>query len=496
MRSVPGYAPLTATVLRAHSDALPEQSHVLRDHALDVARELSRLCHATGDAPQARRDRAWALHNLAERHQAVGDWEDAREAAAAAAALREDLAHDGTLTLRTEWADSLLVLSQACGMTGRLMEAYDSRRPGVEPLPRAGGGGRRGAGEARARTGAGTDQPVTGGLAARPERDSLRPDRPVRRSHRGGRPARPSTGLRVPRTGPAPARQGADGARHEPLAPATASGGTGAGRGGGEGLSPVGRGEPGRVHRRPRARSDGPRRRLQRRLSAPRRGHGAGTGSDRTAAPAGRELPGVHRSTLAQTLHNLALGQSQEGDAAAARESIREAIEHRRALARDPHGVAVPGLARSVSVLAGFHERTGDDAAAAEGFEEALEIYAHAPLPLNASNLNAQSGTALDLARAYDALGRPTEAAAPWGRPLPSGGASASTPRASTRRGMPAASTTVPTCTGSTAVPSRSASCCARPCRTTAAWPSTARRGASGWPSACMTSAPATRGPR
>ncbi|MDX6315741.1 MAG: hypothetical protein QOF44_5205, partial [Streptomyces sp.] len=126
LRSVPADAPLTATVLRAHSDALPEQSHVLRDHALDVARELSRVCHPTGDDPQALRDRAWALHNLAERHLAVGGWEDAREAAAEAAAIRKDMADDGAMTHRTEWADSLLVLSHACRMTGRLMEAYDA----------------------------------------------------------------------------------------------------------------------------------------------------------------------------------------------------------------------------------------------------------------------------------------------------------------------------------------------------------------------------------
>ncbi|MDX6312026.1 MAG: hypothetical protein QOF44_1490, partial [Streptomyces sp.] len=134
--------------------------------------------------------------------------------------------------------------------------------------------------------------------------------------------------------------------------------------------------------------------------------------------PLARELPGVHRSTLAQILHNLAWGRFNEGDHAAAREFIREAIEHRRALARDAYGVAVPGLARSVSALATFHVRTGDHRAAVEGFKEALEIYAHARLPLSASNLNAQSGTALDLALAHDALGRPTDAVAPLGQAL------------------------------------------------------------------------------
>lgn len=126
LRSVPADVPLTAAMLRAHSDTLPEQSHVLREYALDVARELSRLCHATGDDPRALGERAWALHNLAERHLAVGDWEDAREAAGAAAAMRARTADDGATTHRTEWADSLLVLSRALSMTGRLMEAHQA----------------------------------------------------------------------------------------------------------------------------------------------------------------------------------------------------------------------------------------------------------------------------------------------------------------------------------------------------------------------------------
>lgn len=126
LRRVPADAPLTATVLRAHSDALPARSHVLRDHALDVARELERLCRAGGHDPRALRDHAWALHNLAERHLAVGDWERARQAALEAAAIREDTADDGATIHRTEWAESLLVLSQACDMTHRLMEAYDA----------------------------------------------------------------------------------------------------------------------------------------------------------------------------------------------------------------------------------------------------------------------------------------------------------------------------------------------------------------------------------
>lgn len=71
--------------------------------------------------------------------------------------------------------------------------------------------------------------------------------------------------------------------------------------------------------------------------------------------PLAEDLPGVHRSTLAQMLHNLAWEQSDAGDAAAARESIAEAVEHRRALTRQPYGTPVPALAQSVSALATYH---------------------------------------------------------------------------------------------------------------------------------------------
>ncbi|MFI7236081.1 tetratricopeptide repeat protein [Streptomyces cyaneofuscatus] len=420
LRAVPAYAPLTATVLRAHSDALPEQSHVLRDHALDVARELSRLCHATGDAPQARRDRAWALHNLAERHRAVGEWQDAREAAAAAAALREELANGGSLTLRTEWADSLLVLSHACRMTGRLMEAYDAGDQALS-LFRALAQEDGEEGEKRER-----------GLA----RALINQSQAVWQLDPGTMPfdqiARSDdhTEEAVRRARALVSRR-----RHPELDPlllvrALTERGTNLWR----------------LQRHPEALAlDEEAVKTSRRLAeenpdaytadlaralmglavnygAASRPRDEAMALEREAIgllrPLAGELPAVHRSTLAQTLHNLALGLSQEGDDAAARECIQEAIEHRRALARDPHGVAVPGLAHSVSVLATFHERTGDDAAAAEGFEEALEIYVNAPLPLNASNLNTQSRTALDLARAYDALGRPTEAAAALGQAL------------------------------------------------------------------------------
>lgn len=134
--------------------------------------------------------------------------------------------------------------------------------------------------------------------------------------------------------------------------------------------------------------------------------------------PLARELPAVHRSTLAQLLHNLAWGQFDEGEYESAREIIREAIEHRRAMAHVAPGTAPTDLSGSLSALAAFRAHAGDHRAAVEGFQEALEIYAHAPLPLSASSLNAQSSTALGLAFAYDALGRPTDALAPLSHAL------------------------------------------------------------------------------
>jgi tetratricopeptide (TPR) repeat protein len=126
--------------------------------------------------------------------------------------------------------------------------------------------------------------------------------------------------------------------------------------------------------------------------------------------PLAGDLPGVHRSTLAQMLPNLAWEQFDAGDAAAARESIAEAVEHRRALTRQPYGTPVPALAQSVSALATYHASAGDHRAAAEGFEEALATYERTELPISASDLQNQSGTALKLAHSYDALGRSADA--------------------------------------------------------------------------------------
>ncbi|MFF9626614.1 hypothetical protein [Streptomyces griseosporeus] len=125
LRTVPADAPLTVGLLRGHADTLPEQSHLLRAYLLDVARELNRLCdEAPEDSARARLDRAWARHHLARRHLAVGNWEEARRAAEDAAALCERAAADGATGSRTEWADALLVLSEACLKAGHLTQAH------------------------------------------------------------------------------------------------------------------------------------------------------------------------------------------------------------------------------------------------------------------------------------------------------------------------------------------------------------------------------------
>ncbi|MFD4651264.1 trypsin-like peptidase domain-containing protein [Streptomyces sp. NPDC058441] len=402
--------PLTATALRAHSDALPEQSHVLREYALDVARELSRLCRTTGDSPQALRDRAWALHNLAERHMAVGDWEEARVAAGDAAALRRTQADDGTSTHRTEWADSLLALSQARRMTRHLMEAHDAGDQALvlfRTLAAQGGedGEKRERGLVRAlinqsqvvwrldpsaipfdqiaRSDDHTDEAVRRArtLAARhPDLDPLLLTKAL--AERGAnlwRLQRHSEALSLSEEAAETARRLA---RENPDAYAAD-------------LASALMG-------------------LAVDYSNATRPPGEAMALVREAIellrPLAGDLPGVHRSTLAQMLHNLAWEQFDAGDAAAARESIAEAVEHRRALMRQPYGTPVPALAQSVSALATHHASAGDHRAAVEGFEEALATYERTELPLSASDLKNQSGTALKLAHSYDALGRSADA--------------------------------------------------------------------------------------
>lgn len=406
LRSVPADAPLTADVLRKHSDTLPEQSHVLRDHALDVARELSGLYQATGDDPRARRDRAWALHNLAERQLAVDGWEEAREAAGAAAAIREGLAADGTTTRRTEWAESLLVLSRALRMTGRLMEAHAVGAQALDlfhTLVAEGGEEqeKRESGLVRALI---NQSQVVWRLdpSAIPfdtvARSDDHTDEAVRLARRLANRRPDLNPLLLPR--------------------ALAARGTNLGR----------------LQRHKEASDLGEEAVEATRLladenpdaytadlaAALRSLHVTHSYADRPLdettplvreaiellRPLAEELPGVHLFELAQLLHNLAWDQFEDGDHTAARESIGEAIAHRRALARDPHELAAPALAQSVSTLASFHAGTGDHHAAVEGFRSALEIYSSDELPLSAEELSSQARTYEDLARSCEALSR------------------------------------------------------------------------------------------
>ncbi|MFJ7996371.1 tetratricopeptide repeat protein [Streptomyces sp. NPDC096310] len=413
LRSVPAGTPLTAAVLRAHSDALPAQSHILRDHALDVARALSGLCRTTGDDPRALRDRAWALHNLAERHLAVADRQDAREAAVEAVAIREGAAGDGATTHRTELADSLLVLSEACRMTGRLSEAYDAGDKALS-LFRA----------LAAEDGEGWEKRESGLVRAlvnqsqvvwQLDPDAMAFDRIARSdayTEEAVRRARPLA-VRHPELDPlllttTLTERGANlwRLRRHPEALAL-----------GEEAVETSR-------RLAKENPDAYTADLARALmglavdySFASRPYEEVVVLEREAMellrPLAAEAPGAHGSNLTQILHNLAWGHSDEGDHAAARKFIREAIELRRALARTSRDTMGPRLAQSVSALATFQVRTGDHRAAVEGFQEALEIYAQARLPLSASQLDFQSANVLNLALAHDALGRPADAVAP-----------------------------------------------------------------------------------
>ncbi|GHH84091.1 trypsin-like peptidase domain-containing protein [Streptomyces capitiformicae] len=411
LRSVPADMPLTAAVLRAHSDTLPEHSHVLRDYALDVARELSRLYRDTGDAPQTYRNRAWALHNLAKRHLAVGHWEEAREAAAEAVAIGEraevrETAH------RVERAESLLTLSRALRMTGRLSEAYVA---GEQAL---------GLFRALAAEGGEESEKHERGLVRALIRQSgvvwqLDPrefpfDTIARSDEHTEEAVRRARRLV---------------ARHPDLDPRllfTALAARGANlwrlQRHSEAL-PLNEEEVEEARRLSGENPDAYTNDLANALMSLNLAHSSASRPPAESMalireaiellrPLARDLPQVHLPDLAQMLHNLAWDQFDTGDHAAARESIGEAIEHRRVLARDSYGLMAPSLAHSVSSLAIFRSETGDDEAAVEGFQEALNIYAQAELPLSASQLKTRSDISHNLARSYEALGRLREARA------------------------------------------------------------------------------------
>ncbi|XVS61004.1 tetratricopeptide repeat protein [Actinosynnema sp. CA-299493] len=409
LRAVPDHAPLTAAVLRAHSDTLPAQSHVLRDYALDVARELSGLCRATGDDPPALRDRARASHNLAERHLAVGGWTDAVTAAGEAAAIRERLSGDGdSPAYRTEWAESLLVLSRALRATGRLTESYRTgeralglfRELAAEGAEEA---GKRERGLVRALIGQagvvwqldpgtiGFDQVARSDEytdeAVRRARDLVERDPDLdpllltdaleQRGSNFWRFRQLPTGLSPSEEAVATARRLA-GENQDAYSGDLANALLG----------------------------------LAVEISTASPGEGMALEQEAIdlVRPLAADLPEVHLAVLGTLLHNLAWDRFDRGEHEAARDAVEEAIEHRRRLSTDPNGLEVPRLASSTYTLAFFEADAGDHQAAVEHFTETLALYSRAEVPLSATYLRSQSATALALAQSYAALGRTAEA--------------------------------------------------------------------------------------
>jgi hypothetical protein len=439
LRAVPAEAPLTAAVLRAHSDALPRQTHVLREYALDVARELDRLCRASGDGPRAVRERAWALHNLAERQLAVGAWEDARTAAEGAAAIRERLAEEGAYGVdgaeeaveeggafgavgkrdregeterRTEWAESLLALSFASRMSGRLADAHRAGEraltlfrelaavEGEEQAKRERGLVRallnlsqvlwrldpdRVSFDQIAESDAHTDEAVRRArelAAAHPELDpALLAEALTERSTSLWRLSRHEESMELSETAVETSRR---------LATENPDGCT-------ADLAQALRGLA--VDYADAERPEGASRALEEEAIALLR-------------PLAEELPAVHRPGLAQLLHNRACGQFGAGDGQKALRTMEEAVGLRRALVDEGLQIALPGLAHSLGQLATFHARAGDHGAAVAGFEECLRVYASSRLPLSAGDLHTRSQFLLKLAFSLDSLGRTADALA------------------------------------------------------------------------------------
>ncbi|GHF72979.1 trypsin-like peptidase domain-containing protein [Streptomyces griseosporeus] len=456
LRTVPAEAPLTVGLLRGHADTLPEQSHLLREYALDVARELDRLCDgAPEDSPRARRDRAWARHHLALRHLAVGNWEEARRAAEDAVALCERAAADGATGTRTEWADALLVLSEACLKAGHLTQAHRT--------------GERALGLYRAlveEDGPEQERREHGLVRALVNQSyvvwQLDPDS-VSFDQVGRSDEHTEEAVRR-------ARELAD--RHPDLDPlllhkTLVARGTNLWRfrRGTEALT-MSEEAVDNARRLAAENPDAYTADLARALmglavdyNAASRPRGEAMALEREAIallePLARDLPGVHGPNLAQLLLNVSHDQRAD-DPEGARASIEQAITIRRSLADgtaeavrvrgtgeagglpesappsgtglpEPGstgtgtgtpegvpagGVGVPELARAVSALGYLEADAGNDLEAVEHFEEALRLYALAPLPLSASALHARSGTASALALAYDALDRPARAQA------------------------------------------------------------------------------------
>ncbi|WIX77064.1 tetratricopeptide repeat-containing serine protease family protein [Amycolatopsis carbonis] len=117
--------PLTVAMMRGHSDALPEKSHVLRDYALDVAVRLRDLTEAADGSSS--RDYAAAVQNLGRRHAAVGNWAAAVQASEEAAKIRAVWAGpEGSIADRAAHAESLVALSEAARLSGDRHVAYEA----------------------------------------------------------------------------------------------------------------------------------------------------------------------------------------------------------------------------------------------------------------------------------------------------------------------------------------------------------------------------------
>ncbi|MFI9386065.1 trypsin-like peptidase domain-containing protein [Kutzneria sp. NPDC052558] len=404
LRSAPADRPLTYAMLRAHTDTLPEQSHVLRDYALDVARELSRLSQASADLAS----RAWAWHNLAERHLAVGEWADARAAAGEAAKIRAGLAEDGSVTHRAELAESQLVLSQALRRTGQPRQAHDAGAralDGFRSLPREGDdedSAKRERGLVRSLI----NQSRTVWLLdpttpfEQVEASDSHTDEAVRRAR--------DLAERYPELDP------------RLLIDALDERGTNLSRLDRAAESPAQSEEALRtVRRRAEENADAYTGDLVQIMLSVSVSFGGGRLAEAKALgeqaialarPLAADLPEVYLPTLSRLLHNYACDLRDLEDYPGARAAIGEAIELRRTQVGEPAGYGPVQLARSVWVLGTVESNQGDDRAAAQRYTEALDLQSQATLPLTARDLAMKAEITSNLAAVYEALGRPKDA--------------------------------------------------------------------------------------
>lgn len=407
LRALVRDTPLTAAVLRAHSDTLPARTHVLREYVHDVAAALSRR-YPAGDRT---RDRAWALHNLAGACLGVADWAGAVTAAGEAAAIRETLAReDDTTPHRTEWAESLLVLSDALRVTGRIQEAYQAgdqalvmfralaAEDGDDKEQRERGLVRALVNQARVvwRLDPETIHFIQVARSDDYTADAVKLARDLDDRHPDLDPLLLTDALAQRSANLWHLRR-----RPEALAPSV------------EALA--------NARRLASENPDAYTADLAEALNGlavdyttTGRPHAEAMALEQEAIeclrPLVLEFPEGHRSLLARLLANLAWNRLDAGEHEAARASIHQAIEYRRTLARNPYGTGATDLAGAVRMLAAIEADLGNHEAAVAHLREALGLYANTRLPLSVNELMSQSATAIDLARSYAALGRTADA--------------------------------------------------------------------------------------